>query len=154
MTSEGYSVNVLIRPAAQTDLGEWLQMRLSLWPDHSADEHLPEMRDYLGHDELLILVAEDSGRKLVGFLEASVQDYAEGCQSARVGYIEGWYVDSNFRMKGVGRLLVQEAESWARAKGFTEMASDCELGNAVSLAAHLKLGYEEASRLIHFKKKL
>jgi len=145
---------VLIRPAAETDLGEWLQMRLSLWPDHSADEHLPEMRDYLQHDELLVLVAEDLSRKLVGFLEASVQDYAEGCQSNRVGYIEGWYVDSDLRMTGVGRLLVQKAEDWARSKGCFEMASDCELGNDISLAAHLKVGFEEASRSIHFKKKL
>ncbi len=151
---EWSNLNVLIRPAAETDLGEWLQLRLSLWPGHSADEHLPEMREYLQHDELLILVAEDSGRMLVGFLEASIQAYAEDCQSTNVGYIEGWYVDSDFRMKGVGRLLVQKAEMWARSKGCVEMASDCELGNDISRAAHLKVGFEEASRLIHFKKKL
>lgn len=129
-------------------------MRLLLWPNHSADEYLSEMREYLEDDELLILVAEDRGHSLVGFLEASIQEYAEGCQSNSVGYIEGWYVDGDFRLEGVGRLLVQEAERWARSKGCIEMASDCELGNTTSLAAHLKLGYEESSRLIHFIKKL
>jgi len=35
-----------------------------------------------------------------------------------------------------------------------EMASDTWLENEVSIAAHLKMGYEELERLIHFAKTL
>ena len=42
----------------------------------------------------------------------------------------GWYyVLPTFRRRGVARLLVQEAEAWARVQGCQEMASDAELSN-------------------------
>jgi aminoglycoside 6'-N-acetyltransferase I len=63
-------------------------------------------------------------------------------------------VDAEYRNKGIGRALVTAAEEWARSKGSTEMASDAELGNDPSLSAHLKLGYEETSRLVHLRKEL
>jgi hypothetical protein len=34
------------------------------------------------------------------------------------------------------------------------MASDAEIGNDLSLAAHLNLGYNETSRLVHLRKEL
>jgi aminoglycoside 6'-N-acetyltransferase I len=49
---------------------------------------------------------------------------------------------------------VQTAEDWARSFGMTEMASDTWLDNEVSIAAHLRMGYEEMERLVHFVKKL
>ena len=55
---------------------------------------------------------------------------------------------------GIGRELVRQAEAWAREKGCTEMASDAEIGNEGSLAAHLNLGYSETSRLVHLRKDL
>jgi len=91
---------------------------------------------------------------LGGFLEASLRTYAEGCDSSPVGYIEGWYVDPDLRRQGVGRALLRAAEAWARAQGCQEMASDCRLDNEASWRAHLALGYEEAERLIHFRKRL
>ena len=39
-------------------------------------------------------------------------------------------------------------------KAATEMASDTWLENEASIAAHLKLGYEEVERLVHFVKRL
>ena len=50
--------------------------------------------------------------------------------------------------------LLAECEKWAREKGCTEFASDCELDNADSLRFHLALGFEETNRIICFKKKL
>ena len=76
------------------------------------------------------------------------------CVTDAVGYLEGWFVEPEFRRHGVGRDLVRGAERWARQKGCTEMASDAEVGNDLSLEAHLKLGYEETSRLVHLRKDL
>ena len=50
--------------------------------------------------------------------------------------------------------LSETAENWAILNGFTEMASDTELDNAVSLAAHVSMGYEEVERQICFRKTL
>jgi len=38
--------------------------------------------------------------------------------------------------------------------GCTEMGSDTWLDNEASISAHLKTGYFEADRLVHFMKKL
>jgi aminoglycoside 6'-N-acetyltransferase I len=71
-----------------------------------------------------------------------------------VGFIEGWFVDEDLRRGGVGGELVRAAESWARAQGCSEMASDCHLENEVSRLAHLALGYAEHGRVIQFCKRL
>ena len=90
----------------------------------------------------------------VGMIEARLRESAEGCVSSPVGYIEAWFVDENFRGKGVAGMLTQAAEDWAREKGCTEMASDTWLDNEASIRAHVKMGYFEGERLVHFVKKL
>ena len=50
--------------------------------------------------------------------------------------------------------LLSACESWAKSKGCTEFASDCELANTQSLQFHLNVGFEEANRIICFTKKL
>ena len=49
---------------------------------------------------------------------------------------------------------IPAAETWAMEHGFSEMASDTELANDISLQAHLSLGYREAERQICFAKRL
>ena len=56
------------------------------------------------------------------------------------------------RGQKLGRELISVAEQWAREKGCSEMASDTWLDNEASIAAHLKMGYHEADRLVHFVK--
>lgn len=150
MTSGAFN----IRRLEERDLGGWLRLRRMLWDELTEDEHKVEMRDIYEHtDTQLVLMAETENR-LVGFLEASIRPFVEDCQSENVGYLEGWFVETEFRRSGLGRGLVETAEDWARRKGCTEMASDTEIGNAISLEAHLNLGYEETSRLVHLRKDL
>ena len=91
---------------------------------------------------------------MIGFAEISLRAWAEGCVSSPVGYLEGWYVKAEYRRTGVGRRLVAAGEEWARSQGCSEMASDTWLDNDVSHAAHLALGFTEASRVIHYRKSL
>ena len=60
----------------------------------------------------------------------------------------------NCRGQGLARALLGACEDWARSKGCTEFASDCELNNVQSLRFHLNVGFEEANRIICFTKKL
>lgn len=143
-----------IRPVETRDLDEWLRMRLQLWSEHSPAEHLREMEEILADPSCIVLVAVHPEGGLCGFLEASQRKYAEGCETSPVGYIEGWYVEPDYRRQKVGARLVRAAEEWARQLGLREMASDCEINNRISLKAHLALEYEEVERLIHFKKRL
>ena len=63
-------------------------------------------------------------------------DRAEGCTTSPVAYIEGWYVDPDLRRRNVGSQLVHAAEEWTRRQGLTEIASDTQIDNTVSIHAH------------------
>jgi aminoglycoside 6'-N-acetyltransferase I len=109
----------------------------------------------IDHLEHLVLIAraEGSGGAL-GFAEVSLRDFAEGCESSPVGYLEGWFVTEPSRRLGVGRALLEAGEAWARARGCVEFASDAETWNEGSIASHGRLGFEEVCRIVCFRKGL
>jgi aminoglycoside 6'-N-acetyltransferase I len=89
-----------------------------------------------------------------GMLELSLRSVAEGCRGAPVPYVEAWYVVPDARRRGVGRALMAAAETWARERGYAELASDAVIDNRASERAHLALGFAEVERAIHFRKDL
>lgn len=143
-----------IREIVEGDRADWLHMREALWPG-SLSDHDAETREYFedGSRTLAVFVADVDG-VLVGFLELDYRKYAPGCQSSPVPFIEGWYVEPASRGKGIGRALVEAVEAHVRAAGYREIASDTELENAVGIAAHRALGYEEIERVICFRRSL
>lgn len=146
--------NAIVRRVLIEDKEEWLRMRLALWPDNTPEEALAELDEIFADPLTPVFVAVRENGKLGGFLEGGLRKYAEGCDTSPVGYIEGWYVDEDWRGQGVGGALVQAMETWAREQGYTEMASDTWLDNENSIQAHLALGFEESERLVHFRKSL
>lgn len=147
--------DVMIRPLADGDLGEWLRLRRLLWDQSDEQDQQAEMAGIIENpDSQYVAVADAGGGRLVGFLEASIRSHVEDCETENVGYLEGWFVEPDFRRHGIGRELVSSAEEWARQLGCTEMASDYEIGNTVSQQAHANLGYSETSRLVHLRKEL
>jgi aminoglycoside 6'-N-acetyltransferase I len=129
-------------------------MRQGLWPEAPLEYLNFDLDDLLANSDAGIFVASGADGKLIAFIEASLREYGEGCETSPVGYIEAWYVDPHVRGQKLGRDLVHTAEQWAREKGCTEIASDTWLENEASIAAHLKLGYYEVERLVHFAKRL
>jgi aminoglycoside 6'-N-acetyltransferase I len=127
-------------------------MRDALWP---AEDHAREIDRYFAaavREPLEVLIAFDE--EAIGFVELSIRPYAEGCETDRVAFVEGWYVQPDARGTGVGAVLIRAAEEWARSHGCTEIASDTEVDNAASTAAHLALGFEETAVVRCFRKAL
>lgn len=143
-----------IRRATAADKPEWLRMRQGLWPDAPVEYLDYDLDEILADSEQAVFVAARADEGLVAFIETGLRSHVEGCETSPVGYIEAWYVDPHVRGQKLGREMMQTAEQWAREKGMSEMASDTWLENEVSIAAHLKLGYWEAERLVHFVKRL
>ena len=145
-----------VRPVERSDAGAWLRMRRALWPDGAGD-HAREIEEFLSGAALepaAVLIAEDPDTKPVGFAELSLRPCAEGCRTSPVAYLEGWFVDADARGRGVGRLLVEAAERWARGRGCRELASDSAAGNDVSAAAHRSAGFEDAGLVRCYRKDL
>jgi aminoglycoside 6'-N-acetyltransferase I len=143
----------LLRPARREDRDGWLALRTALWPEADVEALRLEIEDWFwsGNRDTQCIVAEEHG-ELLGFIELSVRGYAEGCESDRVGYVEGWYVVPNVRQQHVGRDLMRAGESWAAARGCREFASDTEAGNTLGQSAHLACGFLEVERIVCFRK--
>lgn len=148
-----------IRPVRPADRAEWLRMLCGLYPPDPASDHAPAVDAFLAGeatDELLpsaVFVCEAPSGGLVGFLELSIRNYAEGCTGA-TPFVESWYVDADARGQGVGRALMRAAEEWARSRGYAEMASNADLANHLSHRAHQAAGFEEVERTVNFRKSL
>ena len=146
-------MEITIRRVTQEDKAEWLRMRKGIWPE-APDEYLDfDMDDILASDNDMVFFAYIKD-KPIGLTEARIRDYGEGCETSPIGYLEGWFVQEEYRGKGVVGITTQAAEIWAREKGCTEMASDTWLGNEPSIRAHVKMGYNEVERLVHYVKQL
>jgi aminoglycoside 6'-N-acetyltransferase I len=146
---------MIIREVQPRDAAEWLRMRRLLWPSEGHDVEIADHLRSGGTNTLAkVLVAERSPEALAGFIEIGLRPYAEGCASSPVPFIEGWFVDDDMRRHHIGEALVRAAEEWARAEGFSEIASDVELENETSINAHRALGYDEVTRLVCFRRDL
>lgn len=100
-----------------------------------------------------------AGTELIGYAAAGWRSHAEGAWDRpaveqRIAYLEEWYVRPGHRGRGVGRALVAAVEAWAGEQGATHLASDTEIGNDASIAAHQALGLAEVERAVHFLKRL
>ena len=141
-----------IRQVVESDRADWARMRHALWPG-SLSDHEIEVRNHFATAAAapIVFVAEAHGR-LVGFLELDFRKYAPGCASSPVPFVEGWYVEPAVRTRGIGRALVIAAATWARAAGYREIASDADIVNVDSHAAHAALGFEEVERVVCFRR--
>lgn len=145
-----------VRKVNFNDRQEWTRMRNLLW-NSSEEEHLEEIEQYFANNStniVNVLVLDRNNGKLGGFIELNIRNYAEGSELGAIPYIEGWYIDSDIRNTGYGRQLIAIAEDWAIENGFNELASDAELENLTSIAAHKALGFQEVERIVCFIKKL
>lgn len=131
-------------------------MREALWPAEGPSSHPREVQQFFTGSQrtpLEVLIAELDGRA-IGFAELSIRPYAEGCETDRVAFLEGWYVEPQYRRRGAGRALVLAAEAWAAAQGCTEFGSDALIDNTLSAAAHAALGFDEVAQIRCFLKRL
>ena len=127
-------------------------LAIQMWENHDPAELAEEFRDLAEKDDAACFIRYADGRP-VAFAQCQLRyDYVEGTGSSLVGYLEGIFVSEEYRKNGFAAELLAECEKWAKDKGCTEFASDCELGNESSLKFHLSVGFEEANRLICFRK--
>lgn len=134
-----------VRDMREADMREVKRMMRALWPDADVDA-----QDFENEP---VMVFERDGQ-LCGFVSYSVRPYVEGTDTAPCPHLEGWYVDPAHRRQGVGRALIRALEARCVEKGFSELTSDVEVDNQISLDAHGRLGFQPTARVQYFKKRL
>ena len=136
------------------EASELAGLAMRMWKDHNPEDLEAEFRKLIMNDETACFIkyAED---KPIAFAQCQLRhDYVEGTESSPVGYLEGIFVSEEYRKHGYAAVLLSECEKWAKEKGCSEFASDCELDNTDSFRFHVALGFEEANRIICFRKDL
>lgn len=144
----------MIYKATANDIPNIAQMAVMMWDSHTVEDLCETFAKIVGSEESAVFVAE-TDNQLVGFAQCQLRhDYVEGTDSSPVGYLEGIFVMPQYRGRGYAKELLSKCEEWAKSKGCSEFASDCELDNSVSLNFHLNVGFAEANRIICFTKRL
>jgi aminoglycoside 6'-N-acetyltransferase I len=133
-----------IREAGAEDVETWLHLRRQLWPEIPEPQHRQQMQDHLDQPTrcTALLAARDDGWP-VGCIELSLRGEVEGCAGSPVAYVEGWFVEAEWRQRGVAAALLRSAELWALLHGCREMASDCELAQVDGPGTARALGLEQ-----------
>lgn len=144
----------MIKRARIEDVRVLADLAIQMWTDHDPENLEEEFRELAINNEAACFIKYVVD-KPIAFAQCGLRhDYVEGTDSSPVGYLEGIFVSDGFRKQGYATELLAECEKWAREKGCTEFASDCELDNADSFSFHMSLGFEEANRIICFRKEL
>jgi aminoglycoside 6'-N-acetyltransferase I len=133
---------------------DWLPLRCAFWDGESEEEHFASLKKFTTtHAPYFAFIANEAGGEAVGFAEISVRrDYVNGTSSSPVLYLEGIFVLPQHRGRGISHLLCRAAEDWGARQGIREFASDSDIDNELSIKAHLGLGFEEADRVVCFRK--
>lgn len=142
----------MIIEATQADALTLAELAVKLWSSHTISEMQSEFLDLISGDDAVCFI-KYVGDKAVGFAQCQLRnDYVEGTATSPVGYLEGIFIEKEFRHRGYAKELLSKCEKWAKEKHCTEFASDCEIDNNISLQFHLAMGFKEANRIICFRK--
>lgn len=144
----------MIKKVKERDLQILSRLAVLMWSDYSVDQLTEKFLEIMRKNNQLFLLKYVS-EEAVGFAQHQLRyDYVEGTKTSPVGYLEGIFVKEEFRNLGYAEELLKNCEKWAKEKGCSEFASDCELSNTMSLKFHNSLKFREANRIICFTKKI
>ena len=104
------------------------------------------LRALMGSSGMLTLVAETDDERPVGFI--MVGRSASVFTDQEQGFVYDLAVVPEFRRRGLGRLLMEEAEAHARRLRMSHIALMVDCGNEPARALYRKLGFTDAKALM------
>jgi N-acetylglutamate synthase-like GNAT family acetyltransferase len=105
--------SVSIRAARESDADDVTQLTAQLGYTVEAEVLRERLSRILGRSDQRFLVAEVGGQT-VGWLHAVIAEFVEAERSV---VIAGLVVSASHRRHGIGRVLMERAEGWAREQG-------------------------------------
>lgn len=88
----------------------------------------------------VILIAEQENKDLAGFVH--LQTETDYFRDQKYGYISDLAVAAAFEGQGIGRMLLEAAEQWARTKGYHLLALYVFAGNTHAQHLYEKNGFK------------
>ena len=140
--------------ASMSNINEWVNLAVLLFPESSFDEEFGYHKEILSlENEVGFLYQKDN--QYVGFMNLSIRnDYVNGTDTSPVVFVEAIYILPNYRHQGIGREFIEHAENFAKQRQIAQLASDCYIDNYLSEKFHKGCGFVEKERVICFVKNL
>jgi len=99
--------------------------------------------------DAIVLLAEEAGTPIGVLFVSTRRDYFTAQPH---GHVEVVALDPGAQGRGLGRLLLEAAEGWARERGYVSITLNVFAGNTSALAFYERLGY--AVETLHLWKAL
>jgi GNAT superfamily N-acetyltransferase len=110
-----------------------------------------QLDDLMSDADHVVYVAEAPGGEVVGWVHAFVRRLLIVGPHAEIG---GLVVDEEHRGRGTGRLLMQEAEGWAREQGCQAIYLRSNIVRQGAHRFYKQIGYSNIKTSLTFRKEL
>ena len=143
--------DVTLRRARAADADAVAELSEQLGYPIPADTVRTRLGKFVEDPDHVVLVAEQRGQ-VCAWVHAHVQQSIELAEPR--GEIMGLVVSRDVRRAGIGRLLMEEAERWARDRGLDLMVLRSNVQRAESHAFYPAIGYEHFKTQAAYRKRL
>jgi GNAT superfamily N-acetyltransferase len=147
-----------IEPYVPADRNDFLKLLLELqmnfYSDNAPEKH-KELAEEVNSKEIyeryitelecdrenaFIRLAKDHKGNAIGFIIGRVR-IDNDLVLYRIGVVEDWFVLSDYRKRGIGKVLYDELKKWFREKNCSILTSATWAWNESSIKMHEKLGF-------------
>jgi ribosomal protein S18 acetylase RimI-like enzyme len=153
-TDEKQLLNLAIHFFKDNQRGKIVSKKLlNLIKYKNYDEHVKEdVKGYMKLDkkEAMIFVAEDN-RNLIGYIYGRIVNKPKMVLN-KIGIIEDWFVEEEYRDKGIGETLWNRLIIWFKSKKCNKLELDVFTTNKHAIEIYHKLGFVD--KVIVMTKKL
>lgn len=140
---------IKLRRARQSDAASLAALAGQLGYPTNKGQMKARLREVLKAKEGTCFVAETKQSEVIGWIHASVTPLLEVDRRAEV---HGLVVDERVRSQGVGRILLEAAENWARKKKCRGMSVRSNVLRERAHTFYLAHGYEHYKTQKAFRK--
>jgi ribosomal protein S18 acetylase RimI-like enzyme len=140
-----------VRAAGKDDVEAITRLAGELGYPSTGDQVRERLGAVLSGPQHALFVAVDRSGVVVGWIQLSEERSVVSDPRAE---ITGLVVDANFRSAGVGRVLVEQGEAWARARGLATIGLRSNVIRERAHEFYLRLGYKVTKSQKVFRKSL
>ncbi|PGM53306.1 GNAT family N-acetyltransferase [Bacillus sp. AFS053548] len=143
-------MDIEYRIASTNDSSEIARLSGQLGYNVEEDPVIERLTKILGQEDQVVIVAEIEG-KLIGWIHAHGRYLIESPPYVEIG---GLIVDSTYRGKKIGKILVERCEEWSKLSRFKEIRVRTNETRLETIIFYEKIGFQNTKSQKVFKKEL
>ncbi len=105
------------------------------------------VKDMLNSKNSVFFICEDNG-VLVAVLLGKLLQYPPVFKYPTYAYVDSFYVQKEYRTKGIGKKLIKELVKWSKSNGCKEISLNAHIKNQNALIAYEKLGFKHTRNVL------